>query len=169
MGSQGTKLSLCGQWRLWSDPVNAQADLSLSWAPEPFCWFCHGAAHLKDHNLHNAKVPFLMRRLHFFMLFTGKYTDNYIAYPGKFVQVLASVAIPNVNSADLCAYQCSQNVTCKSFDYCANKMCFLKTQHILQIPPVLVASSLTCSHYSSKYRMLKLWTVGSEQNIARDT
>ena len=29
MGSSGPKLSSCGQWRLWSDWVNAQADLSL--------------------------------------------------------------------------------------------------------------------------------------------
>ena len=86
-----------------------------------------------------------------FFFFTGKYTDDYVAYPGQFINVYASAVIQNVNSADICAYQCSQNDSCKSFEYCANKMCYLKTEHILHIPPVLVASSLTCSHYSSKY------------------
>ena len=36
---------LSEQWRLWSDWVDAQADLSLRWAHMPFCWFCHKAAH----------------------------------------------------------------------------------------------------------------------------
>ena len=35
----------CGQRRVWSDWVDAQADLSLRWAHIPFCWFCHEAAH----------------------------------------------------------------------------------------------------------------------------
>ena len=34
------------QRRLWSDWADAQADLSLRWAHMPFCWFCHGAAHI---------------------------------------------------------------------------------------------------------------------------
>ena len=37
--------ALSGQWRLWSDWADAQADLSLHWAHMPFCWFCHEAAH----------------------------------------------------------------------------------------------------------------------------
>ena len=60
MGSYGPKLSSCGQRRLrsaWVDAqadlslrlrsawVDAQADLSLRWAHMPFCWFCHEAAH----------------------------------------------------------------------------------------------------------------------------
>ena len=35
--------------RLWSDWADAQADLSLSWAHMPFCWFCHEAAHSNFH------------------------------------------------------------------------------------------------------------------------
>ena len=31
--------------RLWSDWVDAQADLSLRCGHRPFCWFCHKAAH----------------------------------------------------------------------------------------------------------------------------
>ena len=46
MGSQGPKLSSCGQRWLWSDWADAQADLSLHWAHMPFCWFCHEAAHI---------------------------------------------------------------------------------------------------------------------------
>ena len=46
MGSYGTKLSSCGQRRLWSDWADAQADLSLRLAHKPFCWFCHEAAQL---------------------------------------------------------------------------------------------------------------------------
>ena len=87
----------------------------------------------------------------FAFFYTGKYTDDYEEYPGQFINVYASAVIQNVNSADICAYQCSQNASCKSFEYCANNMCYLKTEHILHIPPVLVATSLTCSHYSSKY------------------
>ena len=35
---------LSAQQRLWSDWVDAQADLSLHWAHMPFCWFCHEVA-----------------------------------------------------------------------------------------------------------------------------
>ena len=35
------------QWRLWSDWVDAQADLNLCSAHIPFCWFCHVVAHFK--------------------------------------------------------------------------------------------------------------------------
>ena len=44
MGSEGPKLSSCGQRRLWSDWADAQADLSLRWAHMPFYWFCREAA-----------------------------------------------------------------------------------------------------------------------------
>ena len=37
---------LSAQQRLWSDWVDAQADLRLRWAYMPFCWFCHEVAHL---------------------------------------------------------------------------------------------------------------------------
>ena len=40
-----TKLSSCGQRRLWSDLGHVQANLSLRWAHIPFCWLCHVAAH----------------------------------------------------------------------------------------------------------------------------
>ena len=39
MGSQGPKLSSCGQRRLWSDWVDAQADLSLRWMHTQFVGF----------------------------------------------------------------------------------------------------------------------------------
>ena len=39
MGSYGPKLSSCGQRRLWSDWVDAQADLSLRWAHSHFVGF----------------------------------------------------------------------------------------------------------------------------------
>ena len=35
---------LIAQRRLWSDWVDAQADLSLPWAHMSFCWFCHASA-----------------------------------------------------------------------------------------------------------------------------
>ena len=50
--------SLCAQWvakdpsflhadsELWSDWVDAQADLSLCWAHMPFFWFCYKAAQM---------------------------------------------------------------------------------------------------------------------------
>ena len=37
---------LSAQRRLWSNWVDALADLSLCWAHMPFCWFCHEAAHI---------------------------------------------------------------------------------------------------------------------------
>ena len=40
------KLPLSAQQRLWSDWVDAQADLSLCWAHRSFCWFCCAMAHL---------------------------------------------------------------------------------------------------------------------------
>ena len=35
---------LSAQRRLWSDWVDAQADLSLRWVHMSICWFCHAAA-----------------------------------------------------------------------------------------------------------------------------
>ena len=46
MGSWGPNVSSYVQWRLWSDWVDAQADLSLRWVHMPFCWFCHEAAQI---------------------------------------------------------------------------------------------------------------------------
>ena len=46
MGCQGPKLSSCGEQRLWSDWVDAKADLGLRWAHMAFCWFYHELAHL---------------------------------------------------------------------------------------------------------------------------
>ena len=37
---------LSAQWRLWSDWMDAQADLSLHWAHMSFCCFCRAAAHV---------------------------------------------------------------------------------------------------------------------------
>ena len=37
---------LSAQRRLWSDLVDAQADLSFRWSHISFCWFCPEAAHL---------------------------------------------------------------------------------------------------------------------------
>ena len=48
MGSLGSKLSSCRQWRLRSDRADAQADLSLLWSHKPFCWFRHEAAQLSS-------------------------------------------------------------------------------------------------------------------------
>ena len=39
MGSSGSKVSSCGQWRLWSDWTDAQADLSFRWAHSHFVGF----------------------------------------------------------------------------------------------------------------------------------
>ena len=39
-------LSYTIQQRIWSDWVDAQADLSLWGAHMPFCWFCHEAAQI---------------------------------------------------------------------------------------------------------------------------
>ena len=46
MGSQGLKVSACGQRSLWSVWADAQADLSLRWAHRSFCWFCHAQAQI---------------------------------------------------------------------------------------------------------------------------
>ena len=37
---------LSAQQRLWSDWVDAQADLSFRWVYMPFCWFCHDVAQM---------------------------------------------------------------------------------------------------------------------------
>ena len=44
LGSLASQMS--GQQRLWSEWVDAQADLSLRWAHRSFCWFCHAAAQI---------------------------------------------------------------------------------------------------------------------------
>ena len=46
MGSQEPNASSCGQRRLWSDWVDAQADLSLRWAHIPFYRFRYAVAQL---------------------------------------------------------------------------------------------------------------------------
>ena len=50
MSSKRPKLSLCGQWRLWSDWADAQADPSLCWA-HPHFWFCHVVAQISTSSL----------------------------------------------------------------------------------------------------------------------
>ena len=47
---------------LWSDWVDAQADLSLHWVQRSFCWFCHEAAHFTLSLLHQQ---------YWFLLFRG--------------------------------------------------------------------------------------------------
>ena len=52
---------LSAQQRLWSDWVDAQADLSLCWAHRSFCWFCHEAAQILSitmyfHFTHNYQI-----------------------------------------------------------------------------------------------------------------
>ena len=48
-------LPLSALWRPWSDWVDAQADLSLSWVHRSLFWFCHAAAHLYL-DWHNSEV-----------------------------------------------------------------------------------------------------------------
>ena len=43
MGSPGSMASKFAQRRLWSDRMDALADLSLHWAHMSFCWFCHAS------------------------------------------------------------------------------------------------------------------------------
>ena len=47
MGSWGPKVSSCGQRRLWSDWVDAQADLSLRWTHSHFVGFVMSRLMLK--------------------------------------------------------------------------------------------------------------------------
>ena len=46
MGSLGPNLSSDGQWWLWSDWADAQADPSPRWVHRSFCWFCGVAAQI---------------------------------------------------------------------------------------------------------------------------
>ena len=46
MGSWQPKASPCRQRRLWSDWVDAQAELSLHWVHISFCWFCRTVTQL---------------------------------------------------------------------------------------------------------------------------
>ena len=71
IGSQGPKLSLCEQQRLWSDWADAQADLSLCWAHRAFCWFCHEAAHVLIVNACAYIIMYLMSRKFQSDIFSG--------------------------------------------------------------------------------------------------
>ena len=51
MGSSEPNISSCGQRILWSDWVDAKADLSLRWAHRSFCWFCRAAAHFRNKDI----------------------------------------------------------------------------------------------------------------------
>ena len=39
-------LPLSAQWRLWSDWMDAQSDMSLRWVHISFCLFCHASAQM---------------------------------------------------------------------------------------------------------------------------
>ena len=63
VGSQGSKVSSCGQQRIWSHWADAQADLSLRWVHRSFCWFCHEVAHIIVHlniNYHFTLIRFTL-------------------------------------------------------------------------------------------------------------
>ena len=51
MGSWGPNASSCGQWRLWSDWADAQADLSLRWAQSRFVGFVMSRLKCSNHKL----------------------------------------------------------------------------------------------------------------------
>ena len=56
MASYGPKLSSYVQQRLWSDWVDAQADLSLRWVHIPFSCFCHEVAQIKKQHSERLKA-----------------------------------------------------------------------------------------------------------------
>ena len=66
MGSKGSKLSSCGQRRLWSDWADAQADLSLRWAHTHFVGFvmsrliCVKVIYFRFHLLHQISMFFVL-------------------------------------------------------------------------------------------------------------
>ena len=51
-GSQGPKVSSCGQQRLYSDWADAQADLNLSWAHNHFVGFVMSQLNYEFYVLH---------------------------------------------------------------------------------------------------------------------
>ena len=51
-GSQGPKVSSCGQQRLYSDWADAQADLNLSWAHSHFVAFVKSQLNYEFYVLH---------------------------------------------------------------------------------------------------------------------
>ena len=55
---KGPKVLSCGQRRLWSDWVDAQADMCLHWAHISFCWFCHAASHILCEQTAKAQARF---------------------------------------------------------------------------------------------------------------
>ena len=72
--------SLCAQWVAKgpsflhedSEDWDDQADLSLRWAHQPFCWFCHVAAHMQNGKvvfMTNQKGSLLLRFIYLFILF----------------------------------------------------------------------------------------------------
>ena len=72
------KLSACRQRRLWSDWVDAQADLSLRWAHSHFVGFV--MSRLTFSNLRITTAMFLVSRFHFYgpiflSIFTSSFSD----------------------------------------------------------------------------------------------
>ena len=60
---------LSAQRRLWSDWMDAQADLSLRWAHRSFCVFCHASAQMVYETLWSGKYNFRLVLLYLIMLF----------------------------------------------------------------------------------------------------
>ena len=60
-------LSSRGQWRLWSNWVDAQADLSIRWAQSSFCWFSHEAAQINA-SIRSSYLPDIIWKQPFFSI-----------------------------------------------------------------------------------------------------
>ena len=65
MGRWGPSVSSCGQWRLWSDWANAQADLSLRLAHKSFRWFCVTLVQSVSYDRHKTVPNWSLKAGHF--------------------------------------------------------------------------------------------------------
>ena len=89
---------LSAQRRLWTDWVDAQADLSLRWAHKPFCWFWHEQAQFWYHVVHPVNK------------FAVKVIISFQQVP---TSILMNVPVQGKISPTQCSCKCRQVVECE--------------------------------------------------------
>ena len=76
MGSLGPKLSSCGQWRLWSDWADAQADQSLRWVLSHIVGFVMSRLILSLVTVTWPYLIFLVKLIFFLLRYSVKMIKN---------------------------------------------------------------------------------------------
>ena len=107
---------LSTQRRLWSDWVDAQADLSLLLGPHSFCWFCHVVAQIQIRSSSTKSQQYV-----WISIFHKYHKTPKNSEPEKFAVVtlkLNKEALPWSNVSKRCRGNCKQ---CRPWSHCSSR------------------------------------------------